>query len=283
VEHKFDIEHARQYGIEEAVLISNFTFWITHNRANGENFRDGKTWTWNSHKAFAELFPYMTRDSIRRTLEKLEKGGVIVKGQHNPDPKNRTLWYAFADEDQFLPVLSHVAETPNADGENGGTQAAKTPRASGKNAKSLISTDSKRTDRKPDGTAARGTRLSTEWVLTVGWAKEAFETCPHMNDEQVRFEAKQFKDYWTAKSGKDATKRDWLATWRMWIRKAGEGIATNGKPRGGVINRAEAVHENNKRAAADGVRMIEERERLRNGGAAGKPADDGKTIDMDPQ
>lgn len=27
-----------------------------------------------------------------------------------------------------------------------------------------------------------------------------------------------FKDYWTAKTGKDATKRDWQATWRNWVR-----------------------------------------------------------------
>lgn len=27
-----------------------------------------------------------------------------------------------------------------------------------------------------------------------------------------------FKDYWIAKTGKDATKRDWQATWRNWVR-----------------------------------------------------------------
>jgi hypothetical protein len=117
--------------------------------------------------------------------------------------------------------------------------------------------------------------------LTRGWAKEAFECCPHLTDEQVRYEAAQFKDYWTSATGQKATKRDWLATWRMWVRKAGEGYATNQK-RGAIINKAEAIHENNKRAAAEGVRMIQEREARRNGGAV-RPADDGKTIDMDPQ
>lgn len=28
-----------------------------------------------------------------------------------------------------------------------------------------------------------------------------------------------FRDYWLAKSGANATKKDWLATWRNWIRK----------------------------------------------------------------
>lgn len=30
----------------------------------------------------------------------------------------------------------------------------------------------------------------------------------------------EFRDYWTAKSGASATKKDWLATWRTWCRKA---------------------------------------------------------------
>jgi hypothetical protein len=33
-------------------------------------------------------------------------------------------------------------------------------------------------------------------------------------------EAAKFLDYWTAKSGQVATKCDWLATWRNWIRNA---------------------------------------------------------------
>ncbi|GGD30939.1 hypothetical protein [Aureimonas glaciei] len=31
-----------------------------------------------------------------------------------------------------------------------------------------------------------------------------------------------FRDFWSAKSGKDATKMDWAATWRLWARKEGD-------------------------------------------------------------
>lgn len=30
----------------------------------------------------------------------------------------------------------------------------------------------------------------------------------------------QFRDYWIAKTGAGATKKDWLATWRTWCRRA---------------------------------------------------------------
>jgi len=34
----------------------------------------------------------------------------------------------------------------------------------------------------------------------------------------VRHQAERFADYWHAKTGKDASKADWEATWRNWIR-----------------------------------------------------------------
>lgn len=41
-----------------------------------------------------------------------------------------------------------------------------------------------------------------------------------MTADDARREAERFRDYWCAKSGKDATKTDWQATWRNWVRKA---------------------------------------------------------------
>lgn len=36
----------------------------------------------------------------------------------------------------------------------------------------------------------------------------------------VALELEKFRDYWTAKSGRDAAKLDWPATWRNWMRNA---------------------------------------------------------------
>jgi hypothetical protein len=43
--------------------------------------------------------------------------------------------------------------------------------------------------------------------------------CPNVD---LKAEHVKFVDYWIAKSGKDAVKLDWDATWRNWIRRAGE-------------------------------------------------------------
>lgn len=37
--------------------------------------------------------------------------------------------------------------------------------------------------------------------------------------ERVNIEKAKFRDYWNAKTGKDATKHDWQATWRNWVRR----------------------------------------------------------------
>lgn len=43
-------------------------------------------------------------------------------------------------------------------------------------------------------------------------------------------EAANFRDYWTAKAGKDATKLDWPATWRQWCRNAAKRMGARSSP-----------------------------------------------------
>jgi hypothetical protein len=39
-----------------------------------------------------------------------------------------------------------------------------------------------------------------------------------MTREDINREADKFRDYWIAKSGREACKLDWSATWRNWVR-----------------------------------------------------------------
>lgn len=96
--HQFSSHIATQYGIEEAILIHHFYFWIKKNAANDQNFHDGRYWTYNTTKAFQELFPYMNETKIHRVLKRLVEANIIIKGQHNADRFDRTCWYAFTDE-----------------------------------------------------------------------------------------------------------------------------------------------------------------------------------------
>ena len=95
--HSFNVEIAKKYGVDGAIMIENLYFWIQKNKVNNKNFHDGRYWTYNSMKAFTELFPYWTEKQIRRILENLKKDGAIITGNYNKIPYDRTLWYALDD------------------------------------------------------------------------------------------------------------------------------------------------------------------------------------------
>ena len=92
--HQFDTDIAKEYGIEAAIILDNIAFWIEKNRANEKHFHDGAYWTYNSIKAFNELFPYMSESTIRRVLKTLEEKGLIGTGNYNKAGYDRTLWYS---------------------------------------------------------------------------------------------------------------------------------------------------------------------------------------------
>lgn len=94
MEHSFNIFIAERYGIPSAVLLKNIYFWIEKNRANETNFYDGYYWTYNSKKAFAELFPYLNPRQIDYALQKLIEDDVLITGNYNKVAYDRTLWYA---------------------------------------------------------------------------------------------------------------------------------------------------------------------------------------------
>src|SRR5574339_1109223 len=118
MEHHFNVDHARVYGIEEAIFINNLQFWITKNKASGKHLYDERTWTYNSMEAFSQLFPYMSFSRIRNTISSLIKQGVIISGNYNKKKFDRTAWYAFADESIFLNEQIHLSKSANASAEN---------------------------------------------------------------------------------------------------------------------------------------------------------------------
>ena len=68
-------------------------------------------------------------------------------------------------------------------------------------------------------TPKRGSRLSPDWMPSQQTIDAIKAECPNVDLEA---EHRKFIDYWTDKTGKDATKLSWDGTWRNWIRRANE-------------------------------------------------------------
>lgn len=64
--------------------------------------------------------------------------------------------------------------------------------------------------------AARGSRLSPDWLPTAESIAKAKADAPHVDHKA---EHASFVDYWVAVPGAKGLKLDWEATWRNWMRR----------------------------------------------------------------
>lgn len=99
-----------------------------------------------------------------------------------------------------------------------------------------------------------------------------FEPTPEPEAEQGIDRPKElanFRDYWTAKSGKDATKLDWQATWRTWARRAHRNPADQRKTTvPGPVGRDPALKkldEDDRQAAPIPLAQLERMAKIRQG------------------
>lgn len=120
--HNFNVYIAKLYGVHAAVLLNNLEHWIAKNKANGKHFYDGHYWTYNSKRAFAELFPYMTSRQIEYALKKLIDDGVILSGNYNQIAYDRTLWYAITEKGYCILQNCEMEKRNLQNGENENVQ-----------------------------------------------------------------------------------------------------------------------------------------------------------------
>ena len=89
----------------------------------------------------------------------------------------------------------------------------------------------------PDG--KKGSRI-TFTELTPELREQAIKVRPDLSPDQIAFEFDCFLDYWRAKAGAGAVKRDWPATWRNWIRRSNQFGANGGRRQ---VTQTQAVDE----------------------------------------
>ena len=99
--HIFTPSVAAEHGLPEAVVIHHFQYWISHNANTSRNFKEGRTWMYQTIEDIASRFEYFSTKQIERIVEKLVKTGVLRKGNFNSTSYDRTLWYAFENEEMF--------------------------------------------------------------------------------------------------------------------------------------------------------------------------------------
>ena len=87
--HSFNTAVAEDFGVEKAIVLEHFVFWVRKNYANRKNiYKDGKAYTYNSAEAFVEIFTYFKARKIAELLRQMEADGLIQSIQiHGTDRK----------------------------------------------------------------------------------------------------------------------------------------------------------------------------------------------------
>lgn len=194
--HYFDIDIATKYGINAAIILQNLGHWIKRNEANESNYYDGYYWTFNSRRAYQELFPYMSKWQIEHAFKKLIEEGLVITGKYNEMKYDQTLWYALTEKAK---CILHFQTMEYAEMQNGNS----------KNGKPIPNIN---TDNIPN--------INTD----IYRAKPKFkpptleEVKAYCSERNNGVDAQRFIDFYTSKGwmiGKNPMK-DWKAAVRTW-------------------------------------------------------------------
>ena len=115
INHSFNVSLAAELkSTDLAIMVHHFQYWIQHNAVTGRNLQEGKTWTYQTLKDIAGHFVYWSIKQVERFLNRLVELKVLIKGNFNKSPYDRTVWYAFEDEEKFSISRNREIEIPES-------------------------------------------------------------------------------------------------------------------------------------------------------------------------
>lgn len=147
-----------------------------------------------------------------RNRQRLARERKARAAAHDPSPEDVTRDTRVTHEsvNEWMspsPVPSRPVPSLTTPKGVGSVEATPTEEASPSSADAAAPTPSKKGRRIPDG-----------WTPSRTDANKKAEG--GIDPDRLRLELDKFHDYWSAKTGQQATKLDWDATWRNWLRNA---------------------------------------------------------------
>ena len=218
--HQFNTKIAKQYGLEESILLENIYFWVKKNKCNNQNYHNGKYWTYNSIKAFSALFPYMSESKIYRALKNLEENGLIEISDFNENRYKRPSWYTLTEKALKLYNDKDLFQNETSTFQNE-TSTFQNETSTFQNEISTFQNEiSSITDNKQqiENTDNKQQIKETAKRFTIPTLEEIQNYC---NERQNKINPEYFLDYYTARDWKfnnGGKMKDWKATIRNWER-----------------------------------------------------------------
>ena len=200
--HSFNVKVAEEFGIEKAILLENFYFWIIKNRANNKNLHNGRYYTYNTAEAFEKLFPYMKARRIAQLLREMEhEDGLLISGQFNN--YDRTKSYTLTDIAMSYFEVAIIQKLDNGEYKNSTMENQENVSCLNTDINTDVNTYSCSTQQQP---------------FQKPTIKEITDYCA---ERKNKIDPAYFFDYYETKGWKigKALMTDWKACIRNWERK----------------------------------------------------------------
>lgn len=214
-------DHVKTLGMSDAA----FSLWVRAGSYSAAKLTDG----FLADNVFKHVFlsaDEAAAELVTRGLWKRVRGGFQF---HEWDERNLTRNRVLSDRERERDKKRRQREARSegdlsrgdSPGESAGTPDGSPAGSPDTDIDADISLDLD-LDLKPKNKARNGHRLSEDFEVTADMVEWARLNAPHVDG---RRETEKFRDYWSAKSGRDAAKVDWTATWRNWMRNAADRTA----------------------------------------------------------
>lgn len=82
---------ATAIGLNEAIILQQIHYWIDP-RIN-KNYHQNKYWVYNSYQQWLLQFPFLSKRTLRRAINELEKRELLICAVFNKTPFDKTKWY----------------------------------------------------------------------------------------------------------------------------------------------------------------------------------------------
>lgn len=81
-------------GLQEAIVLQQVHYWMDRT----VHIKDHYRWIYNTFDTWEEQFPFWSRTTIRRIIQRLresteDRGPLLIIGNYNKKAYDRTLWY----------------------------------------------------------------------------------------------------------------------------------------------------------------------------------------------
>lgn len=97
-------------GLNEAIILQQIHYWLLQ---SGKE-KDGRTWIFNTYDDWKKQFPFFSLSTIKRTIKKLEKSGLLITGNYNKLKIDQTKWYTIDHNalDKRIVHFEQACKTP---------------------------------------------------------------------------------------------------------------------------------------------------------------------------